>query len=134
MPASKIEDHTIETCDVKLPRFRREIDALAAEDRNKRSTVKKQSRIINGADIEPFSWPWLVRLNFLTQIQFNNIEGASKAGFQKDAIRLSGTLVKFLKTHNDFGYISLSIGRVRWSYVAEIVRFLQNFNNVRVSF
>ena len=45
----------------------------------------KQSRIINGADIEPYSWPWLVRLNFLTQMQFNKIEGASKAGFQIDA-------------------------------------------------
>ena len=95
LPKSQIDNNTIKMCDVKMPRFRREIEALAAEGREKRSTVKKQSRIINGADIEPYSWPWLVRLNFLTQIQFNNIEGASKAGFKKDAFYITyGTILK----------------------------------------
>ena len=65
-------------CEVKMPRFRREVEEI---ERKIRETVKKQSRIINGADIEPYTWPWLVRLNFLTQIQFQNIDDASKAGF-----------------------------------------------------
>ena len=66
-------------CEVKMPRFRRELEEI---ERKRRETVKKQSRIINGADIEPYTWPWLVRLNFLTQIQFQNIDDASKECFK----------------------------------------------------
>ena len=83
LPKSKIENNSLKMCDVKLARFRRELDHWRPLE--VKETVQKESRIINGADIEPYSWPWLVRLNFLTQIQFNNIEGASKAGFKIDA-------------------------------------------------
>ena len=78
MPQSEIDSNTLKMCEVKMPRFRRELEEI---ERKRRETVKKQSRIINGADIEPYTWPWLVRLNFLTQIQFQNIDDASKAGF-----------------------------------------------------
>ena len=86
--ASKIVNHPnqdLQTCDVKTFRFRRELDALVEK---RRSAENKQSRIINGVDIEPYSWPWLVRLNFLYQFQFENIEGTSKAGFRNDALIL----------------------------------------------
>ena len=75
LPSSRIDAGDIEICGVELPRFRRDENQAITKHARRKRTVKKQTRIVNGADIEPYSWPWLVRLNFLTLKQHQeNVE------------------------------------------------------------